>query len=120
MFIIIGNNGPELKSTNYWDSDLGRSGLCFLSGNGGSLRLLVPELAEAMLTEMRTGRSVTIEKSIVHHQAWDIIFEDGTPAPFALTLDKRMTDRAMHAGRCLMSIWTRRGKVMELPCRVSL
>nr|WP_288120019.1 hypothetical protein [Thiomonas sp.] len=118
--ILISNDGAEIESTNYWDTEHGRSGLCFLSGNAGAWRLLVPQAVEKLLPEMQTGRSVTIEKSIFGQRAWDIVFEDGTPAPFALTLDKRMTDRAMESGRCRMSVWTRNGKVLDLPCRIKL
>lgn len=115
---LISNNGSELTSTNYWDSEHGRAGLCYLSGNAGAWRLLVPDALEHAIPEMLTGRSVTIEASIVERQAWDIVFEDGSQSPFALTLDRRMSDRRMKAGRCRISVWTRHGKAMELPCRI--
>lgn len=118
--IIIKNDGVNIIFTNYWDTEHGQSGLCYLSGNAGAWRLLVPQAAEVHLSEMRTGRWITIEKSIVEQAAWDIVFEDGTSSPFALTLSKGMTDRHMQARRCRMSVWTRNGKIMDLPCSITL
>ena len=117
--LTIANNGPDLAETNYWDSDHAAQGLCYLSGNAGVWRLLVPDLAESSLPEMRTARTVTIEPSISMAGCLDVVFEDGTHSPFALTIDKRQVDRAMTPGRCRLTVWTRlAGKVLDLACQV--
>lgn len=118
--ITIGNKGPDIASTNYWESDHAAQGLCYLSGNAGTLRLLVPDMAESMLPEMKTGRSASIEPS-VHKpgQCWDVVFEDGTDFPFSIAIDKRQVDRVLKPGDCRLAVWTRLGgKVLELPCAI--
>lgn len=116
--IQISNDGPEIRSTTYWCTEHAAAGLCFLSGNAGALRLLVPEPSEKMLLEMRTGKRVYIESSIVAQGNWDIVFDDGTDTPFSITIDKKQVDRAMEAGHCILSVWTKRGKALEMPCDV--
>jgi hypothetical protein len=117
MFEMI-NNGSDIVSTTYWDSEHANIGLCYLSGNAGAWRLLVPEAAEGLLTEMRTGTRATIEPSIRVPEAWDVVFEDGTEAPFSLTIDKRQVDRAVETGTWRLLVVTQRGVTLELPCSV--
>lgn len=116
MMISIGNNGQDVASTNYWETEHAFSGLCYLSANAGALRLLVPEAAESMLAEMRTGKSVTIEKSISDpKQCVDIVFEDGSEAPFAVALDRKQIDRVLTLGNKVpFTVWTQRGKQISL------
>lgn len=116
--ITIENNGPDIRATNYWYTRQAAAGLCYLSGNAGAWRLLVPEVTEDMLSEMRTGQRATIEPSIQAAGCWDVVFEDGTDSPFALAIDRRQLDRAMDPGRCRLTVWTRRGKVLDLDCDV--
>lgn len=114
--IEIQNNGQDIAHTNYWSTEHAAAGLLYLSGNADAWRLLVPPAAEYMLTEMRTGKSVTIEPSISDPRCWDIVFEDGTESPFAVALDKRQVDRKMEPGRAVFSVWTQGGKVLDFPC----
>ena len=117
----IVNNGSLIVRTDYWDSEQASAGLCYLSGNAGDWRLLVPEAAEGLLSEMKTGRSVLIEKS-VHAPGicWDVVFEDGTETPFSIAIDKKQVDRGMSSGQCRLTVWTQGGgKVIDLPCIVS-
>lgn len=114
--ITITNAGPNITSTNYWDSEHANAGLCYLSGNAGTWRLLVPEAAEGLLAEMRTGRRATIEPSVQASGCWDVVFEDGSDTPFSIAIDKRQTDRAMQPGPCQLAVWTQRGKQLQLPC----
>lgn len=117
--ITIGNSGAEIASTNYWETEQARKGFCYLSGNAGTWRLLVPPTIEPLLGEMKTGKSVTIERSLQEPaRCWDVVFEDGTSSPFALSIDKKMVDRAMEKGSCRFSVWTIKGKVLELACTV--
>ncbi len=76
-FISIGNKGQELASTNYWSSEQALAGLCFASTNAGAIRLLIPKATEHFLEEMRTGKKITIERSICHDKRCvDIVFEE--------------------------------------------
>lgn len=116
--IEISNDGPAIRETNYWGTEHARAGLCYLSGNAGAWRLLVPPAAEGLLAEMRTGKRATIEPSIQQPRAWDVVFEDGTGSPFALAIDRRQVDRAMEPGSCRLTVWTQAGQALDLPCEV--
>ncbi|MGP9633771.1 hypothetical protein ACT3R7_11960 [Halomonas sp. AOP43-A1-21] len=117
--INIANNGEDIASTNYWQSPHAAKGLLYLSGNAKVWRLLLPASAEgAMLPEMRTGKRGVIEQSIQLQGCWDIVFEDGTDSPYAVSLDKKQVDRAVESGKCHLAVWTEGGKVLELPCTV--
>jgi hypothetical protein len=118
MLIEIANNGPAIRSTNYWHTEHGQRGLCYLTGNAGVWRLLVPPAAEPLLAEMRTGRRVSIEPSISSAGLLDIVFDDGTSSPFCLTLDPRQADRAVTAGSTTLAVWTQQGLQLSLPCSV--
>lgn len=114
----MSNDGPELLTTDYWDSDHARKGLLYLSGNAGVWRLLVPPAAAAMLPDMRTGRRVFIERSIVSPACWDIVFDDGTDSPFCVSLDRRQLDRAMEPGSTQLTVWVPAGKTLSLPLEI--
>jgi hypothetical protein len=119
MLILISNEGQNIKvaETNFWDTPLAREkGGFYLSGNAGALRLLVPDSRVSCLSEMQTGKRVEIVKSIVQANAVDVVFEDGSASPFYVALDKKaQTDRALQPGRNIpFTVWTRRGKELEL------
>lgn len=115
----LGNDGQAVTSTDYWDTPHAGRGLCYLSGNAGALRLLVPPAAEAMLAEMRTGKRVVIEPSISEPGCLDLVFEDGTDAPFFLAIDRKQIDRALEPGRAVpLIVYTRSGEQMRLQATV--
>lgn len=117
--ITIRNAGADIIETDYWLTDHAAAGLCYLSGNAGVWRLLVPDMAESMLPEMRTGTSVTIEASMHDPRCWDIVFEDGTDAPFSLAIDKKQVDRKLENKPGRLTVWTRLGgRVLDLACEV--
>lgn len=116
--ITITNDGPGITGTNYWDTEHAMAGLCYLSGNAGVWRLLVPPEAETMLTEMRTGHRVSIEPSLHLAGHLDVVFQDGTDAPFSVAIDPRQIDRALEPGEYNLAVWTCRGCEMTLPCIV--
>lgn len=110
--ITITNNGQALTSTNYWQTEHASTGLLYLSGNAGALRLLVPEAAEGLLAEMRTGKRVTIEPSLhlPDGQCVDLVFEDGTDSPFSVAVDLKQIDRPLQRGAGIpFTVWTEVG-----------
>lgn len=112
--ITIANDGQRLVETNYWTLPHAQRGLCYLTANAGALRLLVPVAAAQYLAEMRTGKSVTIEPSMQNPRCIDIVFEDGTDAPFFLALDKQQCDRAVTPGRAVpFIVYTEAGEQMR-------
>ena len=116
--VHIVNRGPDIETTNYWDTEHAHGGLCYLSGNAGVLRFLVPPGAEILLTEMRTGHSATIETSMHRVGLVDVVFEDGTETPFSVAIDPRQIERALTPGHCTLTVWISRGKILTLPCQV--
>lgn len=98
--IEIKNDGPRLVGTNYWQTELAARGLVYVSGNAGVWRLLLPRAAHGFLTGIRTGKSVSIEPSLAKPgQCWDVVFDDGSDAPFFVAIDKKQFDRAVTPGR---------------------
>lgn len=116
--ITIENDGQRLVKTNYWTLPHAERGFLYLSVNAGALRLLVPAGATHMLAEMRTGKSVTLEPSIREPQCIDIVFEDGTDAPFSVSLDRRQCDRALNSGPCRFMVYTPAGLQLDLQATV--
>jgi len=116
--ITIENNGADIVATNYWGTEHAARGLCYLSGNAGHWRLLVPRVVEHALSEMRAGKSVIIESSTVQEDSCDVVFDDRTAAPFSLSVDRRQIDRSMTSRSCQLTVWTEAGKVLTFPCEI--
>ncbi len=60
--INIVNEGQAIRQTNYWNTEHAAAGLVFLSCNAGAARLLVPDAAKGMLSEMRGTKYVVISR----------------------------------------------------------
>ena len=119
LLIEIANDGQMLAGTTYWQTEHASAGMCYLSGNAGAWRLLVPEAAEGLLAEMHTGRTATIEPSLHIAGNWDVVFDDGTDSPFSIALSPGQIDRALDSGPCRLTVWTEAGgRVIDLTCEV--
>ncbi len=116
--ITVSNAGPLLVETNYWHTEHARAGYVYMSANAGAWRLLLPTASAAQLAEMRTGKSVLIEKNTAGGKAWDIVFEDGTDSPFCVTLGQTQFDRAVASGPCRLLVYTPDGLQLDLPCTI--
>ena len=112
------NDKAKILDTNYWTSGYAASGMCYLSGNAGDWRLLIPAKQSEMVREFSNVKRASIEPSIVRKGAFDIIAEDGTDSPFCITLDKRMIDRAVTRKRCRLLIYTSAGLIANMPVQV--
>lgn len=104
--ITIGNNGPLLVETNYWESEWASRGVVYMTANAGAWRMLVPSASHEHLAEMRTGTSVTIEPSINVPGNMDVVFEDGTPSPFCVSMSLEQFDRPVAAGVCKFLVYS--------------
>ncbi len=120
---IICNKGQAIASTNFWNSDYASEGLTYLSWNAGAGRLLLPDCQKPMLREMRSAKYV-----IVSHGPWseqggrealELLFEDGTDAPFCIHMSAEQCDRQMpvteQGGGFYIAVWTRGGMKLRLP-----
>ena len=128
--IHVGNNGQNIRATNYWGSSYAAKGYFFLSINAGAFRLLVPDSRVAEITEWTSAREVIVTRGPWPWQetldALEIMFEDDSESPYSLMLTRGLCDRMPpvwdadkngQPPRRKFSAWTRNGKVLELPCR---
>ncbi|EFM3454819.1 hypothetical protein HB548_005033 [Escherichia coli] len=82
MFFIE-NEGQAVAGTDYWQSVQAQAGYVYLSWNAGAARLLVPDAAKHLLREMRGAEYVIISKGTLDgRDALELVFEDGSDAPF--------------------------------------
>lgn len=129
--IIIGNEGQAIKQTNYWHTKHAAAGLVFLSWNAGAARLLVPESASNLLAEMKGAQYVIISRGkYADRDALEILFEDGSDAPFCIHIMAEQSDRMLpendQGGGFVVTVWSPDGQkygyngkyrvVEALPC----
>lgn len=118
------NDGPLLVSTNYWASQHAARGFFFGSWNAGALRVLVPPTQEPAISEMRTGKDALLSTGKIQgREMLQIVFDDRTDSPYAISIDMQMTDRRLSAAdqapgsQAVVAIYTARGKQFELKGR---
>lgn len=95
--IITENNGPLLKASNYWDSQMARRGQCFVSINKGTFRLLLPDSLKSIEADIRTGKYVAITLGMHRHTGWmmyEIMFDDGSDSPYSLWINPEQFERS--------------------------
>lgn len=128
--ITIENAGPELVSTNYWQTDHARLGYAYLSINAGCFRLLAPTGKGLPLDDMKTGKVVLITRGpwpeAGKHDALEILFEDGSDSPFVLNIVAEQVDRLPldadrdrdgQPPRWTFAVYNEQGKQFERPAR---
>lgn len=128
--IQIENNGAEIIRTNYWSSEHAARGLFYLSINAGAFRLLVPDTWVQETGEWMSAKEVIISRGPWPAQgksdAIEIIFEDYSESPYVVHIVSEQIDRMPldtdrdrkgNPPRWKFTAWTRKGKILELPCR---
>lgn len=122
MNFVIENDSGAITSTSYWDTAYAQQGLCYLSGNGEYLRLLVPARIESSVREMQTGRRIVVEPSIVLRGHIDVVFDDETKSPFYVSISPLMLDRQLRRSDVVTSfdVYCQSGKILSRPCRIAL
>lgn len=120
MFIVY-NKGKEIAFTDYWETELAQDGYFFVAVNAGCLRILVPQMLEKSIEEMRTGKRVLIEPSAMRPDiAIDFVFDNETNNPFWIAIEKEMIDRKLEPGRCTVAVISKSGKQLELDAFVNI
>ena len=132
--ILITNDGPLLTSTNYWDIEHARAGLCYLTWNAGAARLLIPDSLLDELPAMKVCSYVIVSRGPWPAQGdrdgVELLFEDHGDEPFSLCLSSEQTDRLLpatdHNAHFALTGWTRTGQafahagryrvVAQVPC----
>jgi len=127
QFIIIVNNGTDIVFTDFWETELAQSGLCFLSWNAVAGMLLVPELtAKTTMSDMLEAKGIIIDRRScqpgLQSTHFDVVFDDGSNRPYVLSMAHEMTGRSFGSA-CNrprpFSVWTESGgKVITLKATV--
>ena len=122
--LSIQNAGPEIVSTNYWQTPYAAKGVVYLSINAGAFRLLLPPALETSLSDM-SAKEVIVSRGPWTEEdqrdAIEILFEDGSSSPFVLLFGIQQIDRlppATDEGRrdMALTVWTNGPrKVLSLP-----
>jgi hypothetical protein len=122
MDLVIENNGPEIFSSNFWDSE---TASFFLSVNAGAARLLIPDSRIDEIRKM-TGKLVILSRGPCWPQAdkdaIEIMFDDGSKTPYSIQLMEEQTDQlisaSMHGRDLTFSAWGKNAvKIFERPAR---
>jgi len=98
-FLIIHNDGPLIRETNFWDTAIARTGRFYVSASGGAIRLLIPDGMKGIIPEMASGTKHVILSHLKKHLittnalALEILFEDGSKSPFCLHTSEGGFDR---------------------------
>ena len=124
-FISIANRGQAIASTNYWDMEHAKAGLIFLSWNAGAGRVLIPDVQKPLLRQMKGAKSVIVSggpwPDRGGRDAWELMWEDYSEAPFAIHLLAEQSDRLLaetDLGKGFtISVWTRGGMKGRWPGR---
>lgn len=129
MPLIVGNHGPLIVSSNYWDLPECSLGKVLVSLNAGAFRLLLPPSYEPALADMATAKECVVSRGPWPERrvadAFEVLFDDRTTDPFALHLSANSFDRLPTAEDAakewLLTCWTRprRGaphKALERRC----
>lgn len=75
--IVIGNDGPLIQTTNYYDSEAASRGLLYVSWNANAARVLVPDSQLAMVAEMKTGKECIVSAGPTERGlAYELLFEE--------------------------------------------
>jgi hypothetical protein len=118
-YLRIVNDGAEILETNYFQLTTCKF---FLSVNARSYRLLIPEMIESSINEMKSCEYAIISYA---DNAYEILFEDHTDNPYQMQSDIRATDRIPLKSEMpcsenlILSVWISPArKVLELPARI--
>ena len=116
--ITIGNDGGDIKETNYFQTPQSLEGIIFFSVNGGCIRALVPESMAEVIPEMKTGKEVIISRGPMPSQgiddAFEIMFDDHSDTPFSISVSVGQWDMLPEADdRWSFTAWGPGGKVFE-------
>lgn len=139
--LYIHNDGPEIVTTNYWDTQHAKRGLFYLSWNASAARILVPETVKDVIEEMKSSKYVIISKekinnikdlSVTHGSphnlidtiGYEVLFEDESESPFCIHMLLNQTDRIIpkeyQETGFVVSVWTQNGKQLLFPGKYRL
>lgn len=123
--LFIANDGPEIVASNFWQSEMARRGLMFMSTNAGTCRLLIPPKLRFIMKAMSKGiKHIVISVGILNgRESIEWLFEDNSNTPLVIHLDFNSCDLLFSRDdadkKWKASIWDyqndRPAKYLELP-----
>jgi len=118
-FFHVVNDNQEIIETSYFDTEQADRGLFFLSWNGGAARLLMPDNQRGEIDEMMSGEIVVISSGMRDGiDLLEIMFDDHSSAPMAITFSAEQADRKIIEGTEKIfpfSVWCREeGRLKKL------
>lgn len=128
IMLEIHNHGPLVVRTNYWESDMAQAGKFYCSVNAGAIRLLVPQSQRPAIEDMRASTRIVLSRgpwpAMGLPEAVELLFDDGTDAPYALHLSPESFDllpaEPPTGYEWVLSVWDekkgRPHKAVERPC----
>lgn len=121
LFEVI-NNGQDIESTNYFDSEHAMRGAFFLSINAGCVRLLVPDIQQSEIQEFKTAKYAILSRGpwpeMGKEDALELLFEDFSDTPYAIHVVTEQCDMLPDGkGDWRLSVWSREGKRFECPLK---
>jgi hypothetical protein len=123
MDLVIKNNGSEILSSNFWDL---HTSSFFLSVNGSTARLLIPDSKVDEIPKMVTAKQIILSRGPcwpeMDKEAIEIIFDDGSRTPYSIQLAEEQIDHlipALMQGRDFrFSAWKKNAvKIFERPAK---
>ena len=90
--LMIVNDKADIASTNYWEGELAANGIITISCNGGAIRVLLPPALYHAVPDMKTAAECVISRGpwpeMRQSDAVEILFDDGSDAPYAMFLGR--------------------------------
>ena len=129
--IVTSNCGALIRTTNYFDSAHAAAGLFFMSWHAGTARLLIPASRLCALRDMQNATYVAVTRGRLAGVAdcIEVMFDDGSAAPYAIYLRPYQYDRTIpgdNSGGIDVHLYPQRGRpiacngfyrvVQRLPC----
>jgi hypothetical protein len=122
--IQIENDGPDIVSSNYWESEWNKRGVMACSFNAGFFRLMLPDSMHDQIPEMMTGKVHIISKGNYQGQpGYEFMFDDNSDAPYTIHIGAnqmvsfQLSD-SEHGKAVFLSVWIHGPeKIMETPAR---
>ncbi len=119
----VRNNGPDIVSTNFWETTMAKMGGFTVSSNAGAMRILLPESLGKAVPEMQTGKEVIVSRGVIAGMSIDgidFLFEDGSANPYSATTPARVCGLLPRVGdRFVVSVWTK-GPADTAVCQLRL
>jgi len=119
--LVFNSDGSELIHTNYFETQMCKDGVIFLSWNAGSARLLLPEQHHSILAEaMNQNVSHVLMRKVTLPTGADgieMVFDDGSVCPYTVTITVDATDRLLTGiglESFMFAIYSKAGKEYQL------